>query len=194
MWPLQLAVENESSPNRIGGRAPEGLIPKYPESRYLMTVPLEDDTYVSIFLLKEGEYCIQNNLYISAEGDMIEVFFHEYLPRRKDDSFFNELTGFALEIKPEQVDELELKDDIKIPSSENKLGGEAFILGSGGVRRSLVAQLKAEGFEQFLQLDAIALGPHPFRFTAGEWPFGDAMFHLYLKPPLCREWRCFWEL
>ncbi len=192
--PLELDISVGHDSHRIGGFAPEGLIPSHPNSRYLLTLGLDFDWFVSIFLKYDGSYYDSNVLSLNGEGDAIEVMFHHKRPRRRDNSFASDLSPHALEIGNEKADEYRDEEDLQVPYSGNKLGGEAYSLHNLQEFEQVVKKLKFEGFKQFLQLDVGALSTPNIYITQGELPFGYGMFHLFLKPSVSGyEWRCFWQ-
>lgn len=190
--PFQLDFGPGDNSHRIGGRAPEGLTPNSPDSKYLLTMGIDGETFLSIFLKYDASYYIEHSKEFQGEGGAVEVIFHTARPRRKDDAYASVLTPHALALLPGAPDILEEGREYT-PNSGNKIGGRAYSLSIGGHFSSSIERQRSHGFEQFLQLDISGLN-RPGLLIGGDMPMGDGQFHLFLKRSgSSLEWQCFWE-
>lgn len=184
-----VAVENSPGidSHRLGGRAPKSITPKSPDSRYFFTIGLDEDNFISVFLMFPDDYYLMFDKDIQGEGESVEVFFHPRLPRREDDAFKSDLSAHELALEPE-------KSEGPKPDGVCKLGGEVANRHGHGTM-SIVTELKEQGFEQYIQLDVPNLNSDVVLIDGDPGP-GDGPFHLFLKPlpDGSYDWRCFWQI
>lgn len=191
--PILLAPATESDIYRIGGAAPVGVEPQSPAAKHLLTVGLKEKTFVTVFQTFEGNYDIDRSMEIIGPGDEIEVHFHRFATRRQDGKYSGAFSEAGIRLGLPRRDEHIDGEEILIPDVADKLGGKAFPFQGGS--DALIAQLEAEGFAQFLQLDFSGLAMRTLKVT-GDVPFNGGIFHLFLKPleDGIYDWRCYWEL
>lgn len=189
--PFELDTGDGFDLSRVGGRAPAGITPGSKSATYLITVQLEESTFVSLFLNQDMSYFLDTADTMQGEGGACEVFFHEKTPRRTDDLYHSGMSAHALAMEPGVWDIT--GGGYPEPLSGCKIGGTPFLITNKPRKHTLIAQLTEAGFVQFLQVDISMLGGPRAKFTYGGLPFGPGSLHLYLKPPLLREWRCFWQ-
>lgn len=178
--------------HRFGGRAPLALEPVDQDSRYLLTIGLEDSLCLSVFLKDDAVYFIETvDTVFTARDSCVEVFFHKAMPRREDDRFHSTFSGHGLSLSPLQKDEIILDNEINTPHHRNKLGGGTYLIHEEN--RSLVNDLERQGYNQFLQLDGSLIGS-PGVEVSGDDAFGLGIFHFYLRPSDSYfDWCCFVE-
>lgn len=178
--------------HRLGGRAPQGLEPQDKTSRYLMTIGLEEDLCVSIFLKDDVFFFIETCYTVfTAQDACVEAFFHKPVPRREDELYRSTFSGYSLALGSLQRDEVMLDKEIHSPHHDNKLGGGTYLINEED--RDMVETLESQGFHHLLQLDGSKLHS-PGVKVIGEDPFGYGILHFYLKPLETHfDWCCFVE-
>lgn len=178
---IDVIQEFEDALNRFGGKAPERLVPRDQSNKYWLTIQLEQDVFLSIFLKDDAEYFIYGSrTRINYEDTAVDLLFHPYLPRRIDSRFESKYPARTLMIGPLEKDEHRDGKDVFIPDGSNKLGGKAFLIEEHSTGAALVADIEKEGFCQLLQIDASTIGPFEIS-EKNPYPYGFGIMHVYLK-------------
>jgi hypothetical protein len=194
--PISISPSDTVVGPRIGGNAPEGIVPPktYSSTHYFVTIDLdeEDTQEVSLFTSLDYDEAGERSLYrnvsrVFSSEDFVQIITHPRGKRSDSANLASELPGRALEIKPP------VSDIIVQPGSElllpNKIGGRPyFYYGT----RSYIDSLNSlfdQGFVLFLQL---TWGGYE-KGVPSLWPFDEYTFHLLAKEtPVGISWRFGW--
>ena len=182
---------------RIGGKAPDGIVPPqiFPSTRYFVTAPLDKlwDREVSLFTSFDyGVNFKENPIYknisrVLSSEDFVQIVVHTKSNRGTSTLLASELPGRALEIQDESP-------DIVVPPGgelllPNKMGGTPYYYYGTQSYIDAHNRLFAQGFVLFLQL---TWGGYE-RAAPFLSPFGDYTFHLLAKEGHNGlEWRYGW--
>ena len=185
--PITVAPDDAARGPRIGGRAPERVVPRYVDehTRYLVTLPLNDigSVEISIFYsLVQDWRSARSGLatwrsILPPDSDLVEAVIHE--PRSRCDSGLeSDLTPHALIIgdaQPEPEDE----NPFFSGYDGDKMGGVPRYDQNKEPIISEARTLMNSGFVHFLQLNSIDAAPALLRGRM--WPFGNHVFHTWVR-------------
>lgn len=175
-------TKNREDGFRVGGNPPKNVIPKWHDenTRYFMTVPLLENLEVSLFHSFNFEQDGTRNPFdsdhvlFSEECNLIQFVLHTPSPREKDACVLkSELSGHGCDLA--KVQESETHQGY----GYHKFGGIPVFERQDQLLNDLVEVSYKEGFQHFFQLafpiesgDAV---------VSGNWPFGEMLFHVFLK-------------
>ena len=181
---------------RLGGQPPAGVAPISNDRscRYFLTVPLigEPAHDVSVFVRDDARALVTVSSSLQPEG-LIEVIVHQPAARSVSSAYASTLSEHPLVLSAPQADWLRSDDGECIVASFHKLGGRPYFVQRHDTLERAVDRALAHGYDHVLQIDFPAL-PGDVAQVAGDWPFGDGLFHLLGRPPLNRgDWLWFWQ-
>jgi hypothetical protein len=179
--PLVITAGNLQSGSRIGGLPPAGVRPRAVGAwtQYFATLAVDDDadpgTELSIFLSAESPAHLWDRRYrlIDETDPMVQTIAHVPAARAKSSRFRSDLSGHGLRLGAARA------DDAGNPEGDGKIGGPAYYHHDyvPSIRED-TARALSDGYFHFLQFnfpgatDAAVSGP---------WPFGEWVFHLFVK-------------
>ena len=181
--PIRICNDDVTTGSRVGGYAPEGVLPPVLNSltRYFATVTLDEAHDLSIFLgmdYDEGSPTSlwQNVVKLHSIGsDLVQCVIHGSSARSFEGFLVSELDGHALEIGDERPDiSVEPKGPLLIPC---KIGGRPYFYYDNRAYMASIDRLFNEGFIYLLQFTC----PSAKETPKGEWPFFEFTFHLFAK-------------
>lgn len=195
--PLVVSNEDVALGPRIGGKAPEGIVPPriHTSTHYFATIYADESCTqeVSLFTsLDYGETSDERNLYrnvgtLFTSEDFVQLVIHPKSKRSNSTEFASELPGRALELKPEVPDIIvEPGGELLIPS---KIGGRPYYYYGTRSYIDSIDRLFEQGYVLFLQL---TWGGYE-RTVPFLWPFDQYTFHLLVKETEgAIDWRYGW--
>lgn len=184
--PIYISSEDSATGPRVGGKSPVDVIPTYQNhlTRYLCTFSIEDSLEVTVFhsfdFFNDGASSFHDNSYLLHQDNfsLIELIVHEPSLRGQLTEFGADVSGRLLIMADDwQPDELDVMGD---PYPYHKTGGlPAFTHEFDSNIRDLTTDLLSKGYSHIFQL-APPSGPSD-GVVEGDWPFGDAIFHILGK-------------
>lgn len=184
--PIHISSEDSTTGPRIGGKSPVNVVPTHRDSltRYLCTFPIEDSLEVTVFhsfdFFNDGTSSFHDNSYLLHQDNasIVELIVHKPSPRGQLTDFSANVSGHSLIMTGEWLpDEL---DEMGDPYPYHKTGGlPAFTHEFDSNIRDLTTDLLSKGYSHIFQL-ASPSGPSD-GIVEGDWPFGDAIFHILGK-------------
>lgn len=182
---------------RLGGRIPSGVTPKVLSkfTRYFLTIPLsvEPPLEASIFLNFDFDEMLKASGKLGSPG-LVEVITHEESHRGADTDWSSPLSEHPLVLHEPKADSMIDYLGETVAESCHKIGGTPYWVHPKAALFNEVNRMMSSGFLQILQIDFPG-NKGDLGIVAGDWPFGDGMFHLLGKPPFgSRDWGWFWEL
>ncbi len=183
--------------NRLGGRAPEGIEPASPDVKYFFSMehPLKDEQEISVFISSDPDFIFSDNRGRVIKCPEVDVVLHNKTHRGSETKFDSELSEHPIAVSPIEADEIVQKDHIEgdklVPYDGHKIGGLPYFEEGEPELEEEVANFLKSGFVHFVQF--VFVGEEDVT-VSGDWPLGDAVFHV-----LCKfeddnfDWRVFWE-
>lgn len=186
-----IGAGDSSAGPRLGGRAPTGVGPRSAGLTYLLTVPWDARSEVSVFVDTDPDF-IYGEVDLPCGYPHFECVMHAPAQRGSSSPHDSALSEHPLRVQEFSNDTGECDDDgIARPVSGHKLGGAPSFV-HGDVRlEGAVADLLRQGFAHAIQIDFPADSGAD---VSGPWPFGTGLFHVLLRAERgVLEWACFWE-
>ena len=195
--PIIVRPDDTTVGPRIGGNAPEGVVPPKVSSltQYFVTVSLGEKATqeVSLFVSlhddwETPDHCMYRNIgKLFAAEDFVQVVVHPKSKRSESAYVASLLGGRGLDVKAEARDIIvEPGGELLLPS---KIGGRPYFYYGTLDYIESVNRLLDQGFMLFLQLTWAGVKLSP----PGPWPFDRNTFHLLAKDtPDGIIWRYGW--
>lgn len=193
--PITIGTGSSETGPRLGGAPPEGVVPSKRTNlaRFFMTLPLsaEGESEVSVFLGFDFDQMANvTRRVLGPADDLIEVIEHEKRARGRDsDEFLSEVSPHPLIIGVQSPDWF-ITGGERVIESGHKIGGRPYVEQPRSTLLREMDSMMAEGFRQFVQ---IGFPGGRDSDVEGDWPFGDGIFHLFMKKAATIEWRWMWE-
>src|ERR1051326_695104 len=155
--PIVICQHDADAGPRIGGKAPEGITPPMmnPWSRYFVTVPLDEENELSIFISMDYDDASPSSLWENAvrlhssDCKLVQCVVHHPARRSRSSLLTSELSGHALRIADECPDiVVEPRGALLIPS---KIGGTPYFYYDNQAYMASVRGLFEESFIYLLQ-------------------------------------------
>lgn len=193
--PVSVGTGASEEGPRLGGRAPNGVIPSGDELRYFFTVPLPDvkGVEVSVFMDMRDTFVFAGTAGKVLAGAGIDVVRHAVTARGTEASRHDsEVSEHPLVLGEPRAD-MTSEDGEEVPFSNHKMGGRPYFVQGEPVLEDEVNRLMASGFVHLAQIDFP--GNEGDADVSGSWPVGTALFHVLTRDGSNGfEWRCFWEV
>jgi hypothetical protein len=164
---------------RLGGRAP--AFTEAPRLRsiaeYVLTFPFSEDPelFGSVFVNCTFEELLDAMNQGLQRDDRIVTVLHAALPRGRSDNWRSPLTEHPLRVGEVVADAIDDGQGGVVIASDHKLGGRPDCIQEPELEGAVA--LMESGYVQALQLDFP--GPEDGSI-AGNWPFADGLFNLFL--------------
>lgn len=180
--PFCIGGEDAASGPRIGGCAPIGVIPSFRngDTKYLMTIPCSGDLEMSLFysfdFFNDGPMGFHDGAYIlhSEKSPMVEMITHPVTTRGEDGSL-QFMTGRELILQKA----LKRENESEIYEFHKFGGIPAFTREFEESLSKDISNALKDRFVHLVQL-AFPVGPNDSLVDCN-WPFGDAIFHLFVR-------------
>lgn len=172
---------------RLGGTAPVNIKPKSINSytKYLMTMPLDMDYELSIFHSFNFDNDGESNpfdmslTFFDETNNLVQFVIHPSASRGESSTLDSEMSAHQIYLSSEVLNDTETEDEPCYPF--HKVGGIPYfshLFDSGADKKSM--ELISDGYFHLLQL-AFPVGPNDGETITGDWPFGEAVFHVFAK-------------
>lgn len=189
--PLTLGDNQETGP-RLGGRAPEGILPEVPSPNlhYLLTLVLSPTQECSIFI-DAPDQILSAPATTMCYDNRVQVIKHGPSQRGQGSRYDSWLSGHQIIYLPPVDDEMVTEDGEHFPQGMFKIGGNPYMIQQTKRIIEGVATAQQAGFRQFLQVDTPAQRAPRIH---GSWPFFDGTLNLFARPePELNEFCYFWQ-
>jgi hypothetical protein len=192
--PLRILRSDASSGPRLGGSAPQGISPGALDGRaeYLLTVPWmgrELSVFTAFVYSPEEPDCIWRlgKRVFQENNPYVEALLHEPTSRSRMKAYFSQFRGHSLEVERTRRD---FDRDTGGPWPHSKLGGTPVFFDAGEDLEELARGLINEGFAHAVQL---SMPTDKDAVVEGAWPFGDWIFHVFVRhSPSRDQFRFMW--
>jgi hypothetical protein len=186
--------EGATTGYRLGGSCPDIVSGAVDAAAYgvlgVFPIVFDERLAVTVFVTRSLETLIESAYKVNTGGAVVALVHRNTLAPR--DESHRLLRGqHGVQVGSEEDDVEVVEGQRHWAASGNKIGGEPNIFRDAHNWEAALAELRAEGFVHYLQLDVPAEGEPTLD---EEWPFPNGMFHLYLHPARHpTEARWFWE-
>jgi hypothetical protein len=188
---------SETGP-RIGGRAPEGIIPSYgcTNAMHLFTFPLLSDGQkeVTVFYSRRAfdeMVSVPCNSIELTLGRFIDVAVHGPSRRSANQDFSSDLSEHPLVFLGETDDVFSDDDSRESPLFGHKTGGRPYRLGNRNELFDRIEGLQKEDYLLIAQMEFMVNGDAQWK---GNWPFADGIFHVFGRSPFTQhDWFWVWH-
>jgi hypothetical protein len=192
--PVRILPKDSLAGARFGGSAPRGVVPLSlgRRAQYLLTVPwngAELSVFTAFVYAPDDPDCIWGlgKMAFEQGNPFVEAVLHAPAPRSGVKRRSSQFRGHALLVEPQRSD---FDRELEGHWPDSKLGGLPVFYDAGADLQEVARNVIKAGFTHALQLstptDRDAL-------VEGSWPFGDWVFHIFIRegsPKL--EFRFIW--
>lgn len=183
--PFTISIPDDGSGFRIGGKPPKEVTPNkiFPFTKYFLTIPMADGMEISIFYSfdyeNDGEwnpFDMSHILFDGSRSKLIQAVPHRISQRGDGSDLESDLSGAAIEIS----NDIKRENPADIyPYPFHKIGGLPAFTHEYDTGISRKCREIMDDYHHLCQLSFES--PPGDCVIKGNWPFGDSVFHFFLK-------------